>query len=899
MSSDDVDLAIKINWRDHPARLAANLRSMLDGGEMCDVVFVWREETVRAHRVVLAASSTLLRSRLAPGGAPAIWDLSSAESAWLGGRVQGAVLLKHLRYIIRLVYCGWLELRESEISSLLHSAKHLLFDEVSELLERVTAARSTSLSDTQVSTPALSLPSYVLIHSLADGTAGSLEPSSALTGAPLDPSSSLTGASLDPSSGLTGASLDPSSALSDSSLDPSSALTAASLEPTCSLAVCSDIVDASLAPGPGLHSVEADAGQMVSEGTLRVRPSCELQRDSSTTMLSDPLLCAGAQLELHTPLPFQQGVGSSDSGLLQTPSLSQLKLSADMFPDGSQPLCPSSPTDPSGLEGEGARPHNECFPEPPLLRVRAACELQHESHSHCGLAESNVLNEDVSLLSDSDTPMTAFPGTTSSLMQPPLDNSAPLLRVRPQFELHCPWGGETDYYGTLDSSEFDGHHWASQVPALLGSSVRETDSAAEYQLYLARAAGTEIGDSASFVDINLSMNPIAHDTTSGTLDADLVQGDACTAVPSVSDLSGCQSSVADGNVRVRALPSLSADVSKPLPSRERLVRANPRRAVLISADQSSVCQLCGATFARMSHLQRHVRLVHVSADADAPSSSTVDVSAVTAADDVTETTEESGRDRTAVDCKSSHAPLSYKCSECDFSAKTERELKLHALDVHSSVRFKCHLCEMSFAKQQGLYQHVRCTHPGSRTFLKQCPLCGFSSGRSSLVRRHMAQAHSVDERGHALPCHYRCKDCDFATDSFRKLKAHVLNRHVSDKQFKCSQCEYSSEAKQSLERHVRIMHSEERPYHCEICGFRAATLSRISRHRRSHTKERPHQCSVCGARYAEARRLREHVQKHGDGAAAARFVCSTCGVTFSRRDNMQAHVAAKHPTTAS
>ena len=83
----------------------------------------------------------------------------------------------------------------------------------------------------------------------------------------------------------------------------------------------------------------------------------------------------------------------------------------------------------------------------------------------------------------------------------------------------------------------------------------------------------------------------------------------------------------------------------------------------------------------------------------------------------------------------------------------------------------------------------------------------------------------------------------------------------------------------------------------------SATLSRISRHRRSHTQERPHACTMCGYRYADLRRLREHMQAvhepvGGDGEGSSFFQCKFCVRVFARRDNMQQHVRKIHSSKA-
>ncbi|XP_037090810.1 zinc finger protein 672-like [Pollicipes pollicipes] len=309
--------------------------------------------------------------------------------------------------------------------------------------------------------------------------------------------------------------------------------------------------------------------------------------------------------------------------------------------------------------------------------------------------------------------------------------------------------------------------------------------------------------------------------------------------------------------------------------RRRVTRVRQRKLPeLISLDQSTVCQVCHRDLARMSALQRHLASAHPDRTAageeadERPPPSTVDASAISdprdtcakAAVGVPETGVEVPAPAPAPALVETSQCGDLKCSECSFVAASDELLRDHQLRPHLP-HVACPYCDLKFGQAAALYRHVRTAHPGLPDKPSQCHLCKYSSGRPSQVRRHLRDVHGQDDQGQPLPLDRRCPHCEFTTCSALKLRIHVRRRHTEDKQFKCSECPYSTIDKHALVKHVRIKHTDFRPFRCEICDFRTSTLSRISRHRRSHTKERPHVCAACGQSYADRRRLLEHCRR--------------------------------------
>ncbi len=142
--------------------------------------------------------------------------------------------------------------------------------------------------------------------------------------------------------------------------------------------------------------------------------------------------------------------------------------------------------------------------------------------------------------------------------------------------------------------------------------------------------------------------------------------------------------------------------------------------------------------------------------------------------------------------------LRYKCTQCDYVAKTTSNLKSHEKFKHSDAKpFKCLNCD-----------HVAQTNAD--------------------LRKHEKRKHSD-----AKP--FKCSTCTYAGKTTSDLKMHERKKHSDTKPFKCTICDYAAKTASNLKSHETFKHSDEKPFKCPLCQHAAKTRNDLSKHeKRKH-----------------------------------------------------------------
>jgi len=251
------------------------------------------------------------------------------------------------------------------------------------------------------------------------------------------------------------------------------------------------------------------------------------------------------------------------------------------------------------------------------------------------------------------------------------------------------------------------------------------------------------------------------------------------------------------------------------------------------------CTQCDYTVDRQHILDYHVKNVHVSGVAAAPS-----------VDDQKTTAERFQKDeaRRSTDAvpavkrgrmqrpDADHVMAAYRCISCGYSGHSVAAMARHRLG-HSawSLPYRCRQCPHRSTTRRLLTRHARkhdrtssCSDATSST----CRYCPYESSLASDVADH--------ERFHGAVRHYRCPHCSYSVDR-RSLFVQHRRVHASDcLRLRCrhADCPFICHSRDQLTSHGR-QHAgpgRRRPFACGRCSFAVGSRNAMSHHRRLHDR---------------------------------------------------------------
>ena len=140
-------------------------------------------------------------------------------------------------------------------------------------------------------------------------------------------------------------------------------------------------------------------------------------------------------------------------------------------------------------------------------------------------------------------------------------------------------------------------------------------------------------------------------------------------------------------------------------------------------------------------------------------------------------------------------------------------------------------------------------------------------------------------------------------------------QNTQDLQHSCSNCDKKFTTAYDLTRH-QIMHSDERPFSCSICYKRFKRADALRQHEKLDcVKDIRHICPVCDKKFISGTSWAKHIQscslsctkcdktfKNNDNyknhikhhCSKEKFVCTTCGKSFSFLESLKTHESTVH-----
>ena len=148
-------------------------------------------------------------------------------------------------------------------------------------------------------------------------------------------------------------------------------------------------------------------------------------------------------------------------------------------------------------------------------------------------------------------------------------------------------------------------------------------------------------------------------------------------------------------------------------------------------------------------------------------------------------------------CKKETKAEVFKCSDCEFEAKTKGGLKTHIARVHTKTKnleypCQCEVCDSTLKNEKEAVEHLR-THAYRKST-------------------------------------YKCESCDFWCENFLTMEVHIGRLHSEKRE--CGLCNFVANNIDNLNLHITTCEI----YTCEPCSFRTTKLHDIKEHlNKEHT----------------------------------------------------------------
>ncbi|XP_023017036.1 uncharacterized protein isoform X2 [Leptinotarsa decemlineata] len=282
--------------------------------------------------------------------------------------------------------------------------------------------------------------------------------------------------------------------------------------------------------------------------------------------------------------------------------------------------------------------------------------------------------------------------------------------------------------------------------------------------------------------------------------------------------------------------------------------------------KNQVCHVCGASFARVNHLTRHMTL--------------------------------------------HRSVLVNQCDRCEKAFATDEHLKMHVKEEHINKPYVCTVCNKPFSRGEHLIRHLKVhQNNADKDENLKCSICDSTFTRSDHLARH-TKVHLLQDKRHV------CGECGKAFNRLDNLKTHQrthtgekdtsklhlciycgkefnnssnmivhMRRHTGERPYKCTECGKGFPRSHDLKCHERT-HSGEKPYLCTLCGKSFNKSNKLLRHSRVHTGERPYVCNICSRAFTQSNDLALHMRRH---TGARPYACGVCPARFIQSGQLKTH----------
>lgn len=201
---------------------------------------------------------------------------------------------------------------------------------------------------------------------------------------------------------------------------------------------------------------------------------------------------------------------------------------------------------------------------------------------------------------------------------------------------------------------------------------------------------------------------------------------------------------------------------------------------------------------------------------------------------------------------------SYVCETCGKSFLSQVRLRFHA-QRHCSG-YRCNICSETFESLTQKNSHEAKTH--NKVATVKCSYCPENFTGYYARRVHHSVVHNVAMQ------EYNCPVCGKSFQIMSRMKVHLKQVHIKERNFSCSMCDQKFFSKTQVKKHM-IKHVGERIHQCEICMKSYARKQTLRDHMRIHSKDKKFSCSMCSQEFVQNNSLRLHMRVHHQANVSA------------------------------
>jgi len=279
------------------------------------------------------------------------------------------------------------------------------------------------------------------------------------------------------------------------------------------------------------------------------------------------------------------------------------------------------------------------------------------------------------------------------------------------------------------------------------------------------------------------------------------------------------------------------------------------------------------------------------------------------------------------------------CRLCPLAVEDFKEMQSHHKSAHTGKQTRCEQCQapvhyreinhkckkipekmtsirsMKAAASSRLRTKLRVYHlaKGENPKTVRSMACTLMSYENEVMKWHCGFCYAefskeTDVKAHHMSFHegyrFKCDVClEYKGKSLQETAQHKLKRHgVVTETFhkqvcQVDGCDYQTIKVKGLEYHHKMVHSEEFAHltTCNICGRRLDSVAALRKHvERVHMNLKSIPCELCSATFSAKYGLAAHMEKE-HGAEKQKVCCPLCGSEYRNDQNLQTHIASKHP----